>query len=374
MQALKASSHVNKKFLQSIENSYSEEFYSALENASHKYAQLNITESASCFIKMSTFLMNQLSLFELNAKIQVSSTSIKISTTKTKKQIIRLKTNKTNEANKVKESFLKFIDQQTECLCPVILTNQMICQFDQFKCLISLNEGQDFIEINSNTLLNDLLTIQIELVEQAVEFSLATSLKVKKFDLKIILDQCKWFQSNLNVIRSHLDEQKRMHFKRNLVLTGLKGSGKTIICKYICNLISNDSLYHYINCQQFMNKTPETIYEQLKLVYSECLWYQNIGSGGGECTPPCLVVLDNLDLLIENKSHTIDPSAMLYHAQIVEVIKEILARLVWNNKSANICTIVTISSPFNEMPALFHCKYSNNLKFTYLHNFKLSSE
>jgi hypothetical protein len=84
---------------------------------------------------------------------------------------------------------------------------------------------------------------------------------------------------------------------------------------------------------------------------------------------PSLVVLDNLDLLIENKSHTIDPSAMLYHAQIVQVIKEILVRFVWNNNEnmgvkSNVCTIVTISSPFNEMPALFHCNYF------YYHNYE----
>ena len=59
------------------------------------------------------------------------------------------------------------------------------------------------------------------------------------------------------------------------------------------------------------DKTPETIYEQLKIVYQECVWYVET---------PCLVVLENLDILIENKSHTIDPSSMLYHSQIVEGI------------------------------------------------------
>jgi hypothetical protein len=369
MQSFKANSYLNKKFLHSIENSYNEEFYHDT-SLSCKYAQLNITDTDSCFIKMSSFLMNQLNLFQLNPKVHVLniiSTNLleTTTTTTTKKKIkIKLKTNNKNNDTKikVKESFLKFIDQQTECLCPVILTNKMICQFDHYKCLISLQDNE-FIAINSNTLLNDLLSIDIELVgEQDYTNKIdSNSLKIKQFNLAKILE-CKWFQSNIDVIMLHLnknlfnnDNNSSALFNRNLVITGLKGSGKTTICKYICNLISNKSMYHYVNCQQFMNKTPETIYEQLKLIYLECLWHN---------LTPSLVILDNLDLLIENKSHTIDPSAMLYHAQIVQVIKEILVRFVWNNNEnmgvkSNVCTIVTISSPFNEMPALFHCNYFN---------------
>lgn len=373
MQSFKASSHLNKKFLHSIENSYNEEFYHDTSSLSCKYAQLNITDTDSCFIKMSSFLMNQLNLFQLNPKVHVlniiNSTNLleTTTTTPTPKKKIKLKTNnKNNDTKKVKESFLKFIDQQTECLCPVILTNKMICQFDdQFKCLISLQDNE-FIAINSNTLLNDLLSIDIELVvEQDFSSFDSNCFKIKQFNLAKILE-CKWFQSNIDEIMLHLNKNlfnsnsSVALFNRNLVITGLKGSGKTTICKYICNLISNKSMYHYVNCQQFMNKTPETIYEQLKLIYLECLWYN---------LTPSLVVLDNLDLLIENKSHTIDPSAMLYHAQIVQVIKEILVRFVWNNNEnmgvkSNVCTIVTISSPFNEMPALFHCNYF------YYHNYE----
>ena len=101
-------------------------------------------------------------------------------------------------------------------------------------------------------------------------------------------------------------------FKRNLMLHGLKGSGKSVLCKYICNLISNkpyNTIYQYINCQNFMSKTPDTIFEQLKLVYQECLWHEN---------SPCLVVLENIDLLIQNKTNVNDPSSLLYYSQIVE--------------------------------------------------------
>ena len=99
------------------------------------------------------------------------------------------------------------------------------------------------------------------------------------------------------------------------MLHGLKGSGKTTLCKYICNLVTKQldkAVYFYINCQNFMSKTTATIYDQFKLIYRECIWYER---------SPCLVILENLDLLIENKSHSIDPSLMLYHSQIVESIK-----------------------------------------------------
>ena len=56
----------------------------------------------------------------------------------------------------------------------------------------------------------------------------------------------------------------------------------------------------------------DTIYDQLKLIYDECVWYKNTN---------CLVVLENIDLLIENKSHAIDPSLLLYHSQVVECKK-----------------------------------------------------
>lgn len=45
------------------------------------------------------------------------------------------------------------------------------------------------------------------------------------------------------------------------------------------------------------------------MIIQECMWYEGA---------PCLILLENLDLLIENKTHSIDPSAMLYHSQIVE--------------------------------------------------------
>jgi Cdc6-like AAA superfamily ATPase len=138
-------------------------------------------------------------------------------------------------------------------------------------------------------------------------------------------------------------------FKRNLVLHGLKGSGKSTLCKHVCNLMSSEkykTIYHYVNCQNFMSKTPDTIHDQLKLVYQECVWH-------GE-NNPSLVVLENIDLLIENKANVTDPSSMLYYSQIVECLKELL-NLVWESRNSRTVTLITTSTVFNELPSLFHC-------------------
>ena len=76
-------------------------------------------------------------------------------------------------------------------------------------------------------------------------------------------------------------------------------------------------MYHYINCQQFIGKTADSIHDQLKLVYRECAWYDENASSS-------LVVLDNLDLLIEPKTATLDPSQMLYYALLVECTQQVI--------------------------------------------------
>lgn len=218
-------------------------------------------------------------------------------------------------------------------------------QNDRIKCQISLNE--EYISLSSSLILQDLLKIQVEITEETPSLP---QISVNTFPIKIL--NSKWFDSNIQQIMLHLEQNlfnKNQPRNRNLILQGSKGSGKTTLCKYLCNLISQKpykALYHYINCQNFISKTPDTIYDQLKLVYKECLFYQDT---------PCLVVLENIDLLIENKTHTTDPSSLLYYSQIVEVIKELL-NFVWNSKNpTRIVTLVTTSVSISELPSLFHC-------------------
>ena len=126
-------------------------------------------------------------------------------------------------------------------------------------CIVSLNDNQPFVAINSNSLLNSLLDIEIE-NESTTNDDLTPIryLETKKFPLKI--HDCEWFKKNTNEIMNHLNRNlfhKKPHLKRNLVISGLKGSGKTTLCKYICNLISKppcNSFYQYIDCQQFLSE------------------------------------------------------------------------------------------------------------------------
>ena len=151
--------------------------------------------------------------------------------------------------------------------------------------------------------------------DQTTKLPTLNELKNRLFDIKI--DSTEWFRQNTDSILRHAEQNlyaeqpRNLSVKcRNLVVQGLKGSGKSTLMKFICNELADkkNTIYQYINCQNFMNKTADGIYDQLKLVYEECLWSH----------VPCLIVLENLDLLIENKTRTIDPSSQLYHAQIVE--------------------------------------------------------
>lgn len=244
----------------------------------------------------------------------------------------------------VKSAFINFIDQQSECLCPIVLSNNTLIdlpfQNEVIRCLISLNN--DLVTITSNTLLNNLLNLNIDIVpvaELEKYFINSEQLIAKRFKIDII--RPKWFENNVNRILSTINFSEKFK-NRNIVIQGSNGSGKTILCKSLCNYLTN-TVYFLINCQTFISKTPDTIFDHLKLIYQECLWYEN---------KQCLVILENIDLLIENKTNNVDPSAFLYYSQIVQVLKEIFL-MVWQSK--NICTIVTSSVGLNELPSIFHC-------------------
>ncbi|RMZ93119.1 Peroxisome biogenesis factor 1 [Brachionus plicatilis] len=248
----------------------------------------------------------------------------------------------------IKSAFVNFIDQQSECLCPIVLTNETLLhlpfQNETIKCLISLKS--DLVTISSTTLLNNLLKLDIEIVPAAELDKFEIDLKhLSRNTFNIDLIKPKWFEANLKSILSFLNTSflpDSSSQNRNIIIQGSSGSGKTILCKSLCNSLPN-TIYFYINCQTFISKTADTIFDQLKLIYQETLWYEN---------KPCLVILENIDLLVENKNNNTDPSSFLYYSQIVEVLKQILLS-VWQSK--NICTIVTSSTALSELPSIFHC-------------------
>ena len=109
MQSLKANisnATQMRKFLQTIENSYPNSYYSNHENSSPVYALLNLVNFDSSLLdsndkprlKMSTFLRQQLKLFEFNSKVVVKAQSTDLEPVKAAlqgpvKRRIKLKTN-----------------------------------------------------------------------------------------------------------------------------------------------------------------------------------------------------------------------------------------------------------------------------------------
>lgn len=111
MKVKDSSTNSMKKFLQSIENSYTENFYDLGNLNTLVYAYLNINEecldsvlrngstfNAKLKIKMSQFLRNQLKLFEINPKVIIKASSVlnnenEILLSNTTKKRIKLRTN-----------------------------------------------------------------------------------------------------------------------------------------------------------------------------------------------------------------------------------------------------------------------------------------
>ena len=78
---------MNKKFIQSIENSYHDDYYTNDSNVV-VYALLNVTstniehsnvkENEKSFLKISKFLMQQLNIFEMNSKVILNSIPLNV--------------------------------------------------------------------------------------------------------------------------------------------------------------------------------------------------------------------------------------------------------------------------------------------------------
>jgi Cdc6-like AAA superfamily ATPase len=221
---------------------------------------------------------------------------------------------------------------------------------ESINCLVSFDTNDDFMTINSSLLLHNLLKINVKITQlpslassKKCHSTLNNKEKLNHFEIDLI--NCKWFQDNVKNILNYLKTNKTLH--RCIAIQGRKGSGKTTLCKYISNTVSRapfNYLYFVINCQSFISKTATTIYDQLKIVYDECIWSSS----------PSLIILENIDLLLENKSFTIDPSLQLYHSQIIEVLKDIFS-YVWANNANWIYTIVTSTISLEDLPSLFHC-------------------
>ncbi len=80
--------------------------------------------------------------------------------------------------NNIKLGFIKFVDSFSECLCPIILSNNMILKFsydeEYVNCLVSIDSN--LIAVSSSMILHDYLSIEIEVLddEKQKEISFST--------------------------------------------------------------------------------------------------------------------------------------------------------------------------------------------------------
>lgn len=320
MQSLKQStsnSTTIKKFLSSIETSMPSEYFTDSYSQSRSvYATLLVTNNETSGLRCSKFIQEQLGLFRMSSKVLVNMQSLsELDSSLMDKKAIKLSTKTGYSKEVITAGFVSFIDQNSDCLCPIILTNGMylalkVCGETPIECLVTLTKP--FVGVSSSLVLNDVLEIE---VERAEAFTGAVPVRLeclppRNFGVKV--HETQWLAENESKVMKHIKENlfSVNSRPRNLVLHGAKGSGKTTMVKDVCNQMSSRGVMHYlIDCQGFMSKAVDTIFDQLKLVYEECKWHEPVGA---------VVVLENLDLLIENKTHAVDPSSQLYHAQIVQ--------------------------------------------------------
>lgn len=90
---------------------------------------------------------------------------------------------------------MKFIDDSCECLCPILLSNGMRLELEykgeRMNCEVVVLPPDSPIGINSSVFLTDLVTIDVELVEDAFisPLSCLENLTSKRFNLNIFNSQ-----------------------------------------------------------------------------------------------------------------------------------------------------------------------------------------
>ncbi len=128
-------------------------------------------------------------LEQQNDRSQAESAQKRKSSIKNRKKLlvilVKLK------AEEVTNSFIKYIDMNLECLCPIVLTNNMNiefeCENELVQCTISFksNYELDYMGITSNLLLNNLLKIEVDESSESNSV-IRQDLNVKRFKLRVL--------------------------------------------------------------------------------------------------------------------------------------------------------------------------------------------
>lgn len=121
-----------KRLSQLVESSYPIDYIQNCinKNKQEAYALLNILpendRDNNFLVEMSEFLMRQMDLCSFS-QVKVTSLSIDELNNKQEKKKILLKTSHTN-IGEVINAFYQLIEQNSQCLCPIVLTNLQIFQ------------------------------------------------------------------------------------------------------------------------------------------------------------------------------------------------------------------------------------------------------
>jgi hypothetical protein len=91
-------------------------------------------------------------------------------------------------------SFKRFIDEYTNCICPIILTKGMTIQLkldesQKILCRIKLAGDKEFVTISSNMFLHNIVDIKVDMHENGLELVEPKAFDVKLFNLNVL--ECK---------------------------------------------------------------------------------------------------------------------------------------------------------------------------------------
>ena len=127
-----------KKFLRTVNSSYSDEYFTRSPALLPSvFAMLTVLETESTTaspLTMSSFLRRQLGLYELGSKCLVDASRVQKfeanGLARNARKAIKLKTNSACCSSEIKASFIEFIDQNSECMCPILMSHGMVLELE----------------------------------------------------------------------------------------------------------------------------------------------------------------------------------------------------------------------------------------------------
>ncbi|XP_044027197.1 peroxisome biogenesis factor 1 isoform X2 [Siniperca chuatsi] len=129
----------------------------------------------------------------------------------------------------------------------------------------------------------------------------------------------------------------------SLLITGAKGSGKSILSRALCRKAREDLDAHVelVDCKKLQGKRTETVRQMLQDIFEQAEWRQ-----------PSVVLLDDLDHITgapTSPEHEHGPEALLQQ-HIAQSLKDVVDEVVVH--SSLVCLIITSQSEHSLHPSL----------------------